>query len=55
MDQEEVDVLAKANDMEFFLTNAAQWRGIPVGKRPNAHLLKVWMNMAGWKTRMRSA
>lgn len=38
-----------AHEQGYFLTNAKQWRGIPVGKRPCEHLLKVYMNIAGWR------
>jgi hypothetical protein len=38
-----------AREQGYFLTNAKQWKGIPVSKRPCQYLLKVFMNMAGWK------
>lgn len=45
----EVEPLTYAREkMEVFVTNAAQFKGIPVGKRPNAHLLAVYMRLAGW-------
>jgi hypothetical protein len=47
--QTSIDALAFAREQGVFVTNAAQFKGIPVGKRANAHLLKVYLNMAGWK------
>jgi hypothetical protein len=43
-----VEPLKYANEQGYFLTNAKQWKGIPVGKRPCQYLLKVYMEMAGW-------
>lgn len=44
-----VKPLPYAHEQGYFLTNAKQWKGIPVGKRPCAHLLKVYLNMAGYR------
>jgi hypothetical protein len=44
-----IDPLEYAHSQGYFLTNAKQWKGIPVGKRPCAHLLKVYLNMAGYR------
>lgn len=44
-----IDAMAFAREKGFFTTNAAQFKGIPVGKRSCQHLLKVYLNLAGWK------
>jgi hypothetical protein len=44
-----VDAMKMARELGYFTTNAKQFKGIPVGKRSNQHLLKVYANMAGWK------
>jgi len=38
-----------AHAQGYFLTNAKQWHGIPIGKRPCEWLLKVYAHLAGWE------
>lgn len=52
--ESEVDALKFARSMPppngpFFITNSKVFKGIPIGKRANAYLLKVFLNMCGWR------
>lgn len=46
----EVNPLKFAREMDppYFITNAKQWKGIPIGKRPLPYLLKVYMELNGF-------
>lgn len=41
-------VYAQEMDPPYFITNAKQWKGIPIGKRPLPYLLKVYMELNGY-------
>lgn len=44
-----MEMLQFAYKQNYFLTNAKQWHGIPIGLRPCEYLLKVYANLAGWR------
>lgn len=43
-----VDALKFARERGFFYTNSKVFKGIPIGKRASAYLLKVYLNMTGF-------
>ncbi len=45
----EIDALKYAREQGFFTTNSKIFKGIPIGKRANAYLLKVYLHLAGWR------
>lgn len=50
-DLKEVNPLLFAREMDppYFITNAKQWKGIPIGKRPLPYFLKLYMQRAGYE------